>query len=225
MLQSQELSRTIVISTGIDEVVAGQVIDHIMAINEYDESRSQIVVGGQPYMPEPIEIFINSGGGSVSDGFAIIDAMEMSDTPIITYGMGTVASMALAIFVAGDHRVASRHTRFMYHGVAYGMMGDMPAHKARMEEVELMQRMYNSLMRERTDFPQEQMDKICADSGKDYYFSAKEAKKLGVAHEVTKKPKKKYQFMTEDELTKAMEEIQELAESLPQARDEAKKTK
>lgn len=198
-----EPSRQIVISTHIDEVLAKEIIEHITAISDLDDAREEAL---KNYDREPIEIFINSGGGSVTDGFAIIGAMEMCNTPIVTYAMGLVASMALAIFVAGDVRIAHRHCRLMYHGISYGMLGHITDHEQQMKEADLLQRMYNSLMLERTQFPKEKMDEIRS-MKYDYYFSAKEAKKLGVAHDFIKKPQ---------QLDVMLKEAQELEEQLEQ---------
>lgn len=189
----QEPSRQILISDGIDNVLAKDIMEQIIAINDLDDARSEVYdATGQPIYnraEHPIEIFINSGGGSVTDGFAIISAMEMCNTPIVTYATGLVASMALAIFVAGDIRIAHRHARLMYHSLAYGMLGHIKDHEQQIEEADVLQRMYNSLMLERTDFPKEKMDEV-RNHKYDYYFSAKEAKRLGVAHEYMTKPQK-----------------------------------
>ena len=111
---SEQVNRKIIISQQINSELAERVVSQIIDINNYDAQMAVV----NTYEPEPIEIFINSGGGSVTDGFAIIGAMEMSETPIITYGLGQVASMALAIFISGDFRVAHRHVRMMFHSVA-----------------------------------------------------------------------------------------------------------
>ena len=200
----QVLSRKIVISSVIDEKVAGEIIEQIMAINDFDAQMSVVTT----YQPEPIEMFINSVGGNVSDGFAIIDAMEMSDTPIITYGIGIVASMALAIFVAGDVRVSARHARFMYHSISYGMVGYIQDHEDAQKESSLLQRMYNSLMFERTGLTQEKLDEIKR-MKKDFFFSSKQAVKLGVADQVMPKPEKKFQMVTEEEFEKMQKEMKE----------------
>lgn len=176
----QEPSRKIVISTEINEKVAQEVIERIMEINDVDFERIQTLNG---YEPPPIEIFINSVGGNVTDGFAIIGAMQMSDTPIVTYGLGLVASMALAIFVAGDVRIASRYCRFMYHSISYGMIGHITEHEAMRAEADLLQRMYNSLMLERTKFTKEQLDEIRRVK-QDFYFSAKQGVALGVVDKI-----------------------------------------
>lgn len=188
-----ELSRKIIISSPIDEAIAGQVIEQIIAINDFDAQMSVV----STYQPEPIEMFINSGGGSATDGFAIIGAMEMSETPIITYGLGIVGSMALGIFVKGDVRIAHRYTRFMYHSVAYGTIGYIKDHEDAFKESDIIQRMYNDLFKE-TKITQEMMDKA-REKKEDFFFSGKEAKSLGVADEVLLKPEKKFEIKFDEQ--------------------------
>ncbi|UGO46246.1 head maturation protease [Bacillus phage vB_BanS_Chewbecca] len=181
-----EPSRQIVISSGVDEVLAKEIMEQLTTISDLDDEREELLKN-YDRNEHPIEIFINSGGGAVTDGFAIIGAMEMCNTPIVTYAMGLVGSMALAIFVAGDIRIAHRHARLMYHSLAYGMLGHIKDHEQQIQEADLLQRMYNSLMVERTNFPKEKMEEI-RNMKYDYYFSAKEAVQLGVAHDFIKKP-------------------------------------
>lgn len=183
----EEPSRKIVISSEIDENVAKEVIERIMEINDIDYERSEAL---KDYEPRPIEIFINSPGGSVFDGFAIISAMQMSQTPIITYGLGLVASMALGIFVAGDVRIAHRFTRFLYHSISYGIMGHITDHEDMQKESNVLQSMYNSLILSKTKITEEKIAEIRA-MKKDFYFSAKKAVELGVADEIIETPEKK----------------------------------
>jgi len=203
----KDFSRSIIISTEINHDVAGAVISHIMDINQYDFDRKNALVG---YEPEPIELIINSNGGSVTDGFAIIGAMEASDTPIITYGMGQVASMALAIFIAGDIRISARHTRYMYHSISYGMMGHITEHEDAQVECDLLQRMYDSLMYERTQLSEFQLAEI-RKMKKNFFMSAKQAKKLGIVDEVLKKPEKKLDIVSAEEYEQVLAEISESA--------------
>ncbi|AYP68287.1 ATP-dependent protease [Bacillus phage vB_BcoS-136] len=192
-----EPSRKIVISTGINNEVASEVIARIIEINDLDAERAGALTN---YQPEPIEIFINSGGGSATDGFAIIGAMEMCDTPIITYGLGIVASMALGIFVKGDVKIAHRYTRFMWHTVGYGAMGYIKDHEDSHKEADILQRMYNDLFKD-TKITKDMINDI-REKKSDFFFSGKEAVKLGVADEVLLKPEKKYGLMTEEEFSK-----------------------
>jgi ATP-dependent Clp protease, protease subunit len=197
------ISRKILISQPIDEQVAERVIAQILAINDFDEQMSVV----STYQPQPIEMFINSGGGSATDGFAIIGAMEMSETPIITYGLGVVASMALGIFMKGDVRIAHRYVRMMYHSVAYGVGGFIKDHEDARDESDTLQRMYNDLF-EGTGITAEKMAEI-REKKSNFFFSGKEAVKLGVATDVILKPEKK--MVTEEEfaeIQKALESIQ-----------------
>ena len=191
-----EPSRNIVISGEIEEGLAYEIITRINGINELDNERDRILA---KYNAQPIQIYINSGGGSVTDGFAIISAMEMSETPIITYGMGLVASMALAIFVAGDIRIASRFTRFMYHSISYGMMGHITEHEEMREEADILQQMYNSLMFEKTKLTDDELEKI-RKMKHNYYFGAVKAKLHGIADDVIDKPDVRIKLPTEEEM-------------------------
>jgi ATP-dependent Clp protease protease subunit len=198
-----EINRKIVISQPITDRLADEVIAQILAINDFDAQMSVV----STYQAEPIEMFINSGGGSASAGFAIIGAMEMCDTPIITYGLGIIASMALGIFVAGDVRIAHRYARFMYHSVAYGEEGFIQDHIDGLKEVKVVQEMYNNLFIERTKFSPEMMKEI-TEKKKNFFFSGKKAKQFGIADEVMLKPEKKIQSVTEEEFEALMKEIE-----------------
>jgi ATP-dependent Clp protease, protease subunit len=200
-----EINRRLVISQPITDHLAGEIIEAILAINDYDIQMSSALTN---YQIEPIEMFINSGGGSASAGFAIIGAMEMSETPIITYGMGIVASMALGIFVAGDVRIAHRYTRFMFHSVAYGEEGYIQDHIDGLREVKVVQKMYNSLFADRTKFPPEQITEIMKEK-KNFFFSGKKAVDFGIADDVMKKPEPKIEMVTEEEYEAILKELEE----------------
>lgn len=70
---------------------------------------------------DPIELYINSPGGSIDDGFALIDLMRNVKSPIHTIAQGTVASMASLIFIAGNLRFAYKHSVLMYHDLHAGV--------------------------------------------------------------------------------------------------------
>jgi ATP-dependent Clp protease, protease subunit len=192
-MQNLEPNRKIIISSPINQQVAQEVIEQIIAVNDHDAQMSIV----KTYQPEPIEMFINSGGGSATDGFAIIGAMEMSETPIVTYGMGIIASMALAIFAMGDYRLAHRHARFMYHSVAYGEMGYIKDHEDGLKEADVIQRMYNSIFHEtKSKISKEKMAEI-KDKKENFFFSAKKAVELNVANEIMQRTEKAFEMMSE----------------------------
>lgn len=199
---NQEPSRKIIIASEINDDVAGQVIASIIEVNAYDE---MILSDSKSYQPLPIEMYITSGGGSATAGFAIIGAMEMSSTPIVTYGLGIVASMALGIFVSGDYRISSRFTRYMYHSVAYGTMGNIKDHEDALKESDIMQRMYNSLF-EDTGITKEMM-KLARDKKEDLFFSPSKAKEYKLVDFILDKPEKR--LSTEEVTTEAIMEFYE----------------
>jgi len=179
--QQSQSSRKIIISREIDNQVANQVISAIAEINEYDDQMSALTT----YKPEPIEIIINSHGGTATDGFAIIGAMDASQTPIVTYGFGIVASMALGIFAKGDYRISSEYTRFMYHSLSYGLQGFIKDHEDYRKETNVLQKMYNDLFKD-TKLTQKIMDDV-RHKKIDFYFSAKRAVELGFVDYIIEK--------------------------------------
>lgn len=201
----EQISRKIVISQSISDRLAGDVVEQIMAINDYD---SYMVNNLAKYQIQPIEMFINSGGGSATAGFAIITAMEMSEAPIITYGMGMVASMALGIFIAGDFRIATRLCRFMYHSVAYGQDGHIKDHEDSLREANITQAMYNSFFLNKSKMKAEHMSKILLEK-KNFFFSGKKAVRLGIADELQAMPESKIEVVTAEETVEIFKELEE----------------
>ena len=98
--------RNLVLSGEISEESAKKIIQHISDINEDDFGKDNRT---------PIQLKINSIGGSMYDGFAIIGAIDSSETPVYTYGYGAIMSMALPILISGHKRFAHPLTTFMYH--------------------------------------------------------------------------------------------------------------
>ena len=64
---------------------------------------------------QPIRIKINSPGGEMYEGFALVDAIESSETPVYTYNMGMAASMAFFAFIAGHRRFSQERAVFLMH--------------------------------------------------------------------------------------------------------------
>ena len=98
-----------------------KLVEEIMEINRFDE-------GIDPEQREPIRLYINSPGGEVTEGFALVAAMELSKTPIHTINVGEAASMAFLIGLVGSRRFALPHSIFMMHepsGLVVGKFSDM----------------------------------------------------------------------------------------------------
>lgn len=98
----------------------GSTVDgYIRFWNEYDDKHN-IPVSER----KPIKIYIDSNGGSLTDSFTIIDAIRMSETPILTICTGTAYSGGFFIFIAGHMRVAYPHSSFLYHEGSTGNAAD-----------------------------------------------------------------------------------------------------
>lgn len=169
----KRFGRTIMISEAITEDVAHDVVWRITRINEIDDENFMTF---RDYEHEPIKIIINSPGGDVYSGMAIIDAIQNSTTPVITIGTGICASMGLGILVSGHERYATKRTQFMYHDISGGVWGNPKDIKAMHEHMEKLAELYDQLMRETTKFP---VDEI-RQKHVDYWFDAEEARKYSV---------------------------------------------
>lgn len=132
---------------------------------------------------KPIQIHINSYGGSVYDGFSIVSTITTSKTPVHGYCDGYAMSMGLAIFTACHKRFSYPFTSFMYHEVATGVMGKNEEIERVAAENKRIQKKYDGLMIKNTTLTQAKLDKTRR-SLKDWYFDSDEAKEFGLVHEI-----------------------------------------
>lgn len=95
--------------------------------------------GIAPESRKPIVIYINSPGGCVTSGYALIDAIQASKTPIITVNLGICYSMGLLIYLAGHKRYAMPHATFLMHDGSTGMFYESAAKVADRLEFEKQQ--------------------------------------------------------------------------------------
>ena len=72
---------------------------------------------------EPIKIYIDSCGGSLTDTFTIIDSIKMSKTPVWTIAIGCVYSGGFFTFISGHKRIAYPHASFLFHEGSTGTSG------------------------------------------------------------------------------------------------------
>jgi len=94
-----KLSRTLTLGD-IDSEIINDIIQLIYEINEEDAKKTQV---------EPIKLIINSFGGEVYSGLALIDVIDNSLTPVYTICHGSAMSMALIIYAAGHQRMAKEN--------------------------------------------------------------------------------------------------------------------
>lgn len=173
--------RLITLSNEIATNNISKVIEDIIYYNEEDKLR---VIEDAEYKPEPIQIILNSVGGSVYDGFALVDVIRSSTTPVHITGYGSVMSIALLILVSGHQRTAGRLTTFMFHEVAFASGEEkIQYHKQELNESERLQKVCKEYLSSRTKFPKELMEDILGRRA-DYYFDANKAKEFGIIHKI-----------------------------------------
>lgn len=118
-------NRNILLNDEVNELMLTAVCEKILEFNNEDKKKEYAIIN---YTREPIKIYINTPGGSVRDGFSIIDIIENSKTPVITICLGKAYSMGLLILLSGHIRFASANASAMLHdvsSVAYGKAEDI----------------------------------------------------------------------------------------------------
>jgi ATP-dependent Clp protease protease subunit len=152
-----------------------EIIEVIYDINEEDIKKSQ---------KDPIKLIVNSPGGDVYHGFALVDVISNSATPIYTICHGMAMSAALIVYAAGHKRFASKRATFMYHEMAWAMPQEkLQLHLQEAKEGERMWKIYDDFLLSRTNFTVKQLNEIKKTRG-EWYFDVKTAMKYGLVDEL-----------------------------------------
>ena len=130
-----------------------------------------------------ISIYINSPGGSVSAGLGIYDTMQFINSDVQTICTGMAASMAAVLLVAGTEgkRSALPHSRVMIHQPMGGAQGQASDIEITAREIQKLKKELYTIISEHSHQP---FDKVWADSDRDYWMTALEAKEYGMIDEV-----------------------------------------
>ena len=162
--------RIIFIGTPIDDFVANAVIAQMLLLQMEDPKKD-------------IQLYVNSPGGSVTDGMAIYDTMRFLTCDVKTYCMGMAASMATVLVAAGTpgKRYALPHSRLMIHQPSGGAGGQTADISIAAREILRWRAELNGILSEHTG---QTVEKIEKDSDRDYYMTAQEAKTYGMIDQV-----------------------------------------
>ena len=135
---------------------------------------------------QDIQMYINSPGGSVSAGMAIYDTMQFIKCDVSTICMGMAASMGAFLLAGGTpgKRLALPHSTIMIHQPSGGAQGQATEIQIVADRIQYTKRMLNELLAANTHQP---LEKIAADTERDYYMSAEEAKNYGLIDAVVTK--------------------------------------
>jgi ATP-dependent Clp protease protease subunit len=136
---------------------------------------------------QEIHFYVNSPGGSVTSTLAIYDTMQFLECPIATYCMGIAASGAAILLAAGTpgKRYCLPHAKVMLHQPwSQGIGGQASDVEIEMKEILKEKRRLNNILAKHT---KQTLEQIEAETERNRYFTADEAKEFGVVDEVLAK--------------------------------------
>ncbi len=170
-IYSRLLKERIIFLTGpIDDDTANIVIAQLLFLQSEDAKKD-------------ISIYINSPGGSVTSGLAIIDTMAHLKTPVSTICVGMAASMGAHILAAGTKgkRFALPHAEVMIHQPSGGFQGQASDIEITAKQIMRLKDTLNKLFAKNTGKP---LEKVAADMDRDFWMTTAEAQKYGIIDKV-----------------------------------------
>lgn len=162
--------RIIFLGEEVNDVTASLIVAQLLFLEAEDPDKD-------------IHLYINSPGGSVTAGMAIFDTMQYIKPDVSTICIGMAASMGAFLLTAGapGKRFALPNAEIMIHqplGGARGQATDIQIHA---EQILKIKRNLNRILSERTGQP---IEKISADTERDYFMTAEEAMTYGIVDKV-----------------------------------------
>jgi ATP-dependent Clp protease, protease subunit len=173
--------RIVFLGTAIDDNVANLVIAQLLYLESQDPDKE-------------IFFYLNSPGGHVSSGLAIYDTMRYIKPPVSTFCMGQAASMGALLLAAGEKgkRFALPHSRILIHQPLGGFQGQATDIDIQAREILRMKDELNKILAELTG---QALEKVTADTERDYYMDCHQARVYGIIDEIivkkTGEPKQK----------------------------------
>jgi len=167
--------RIVFLGSPIDDDVANLIIAQLLFCEAEDPEK-------------PINLYINSPGGSVTAGLAIYDTMQYVRPDVATICLGQAASMAAWLLAAGARgkRMALPNSRIMIHQPMGGFQGQATDVDIQAREILKLRQRMNEILAEHVG---KSVEQIAKDTERDYYLSAEEALVYGVIDQVvTRRP-------------------------------------
>ena len=167
--------RIIFLGTGINDQVSDSLVAQLLFLEAEDPDKD-------------IQIYINSPGGSVTAGLAIYDTMQQISPDVVTICFGVAASMGAFLLRGGakGKRLALPNSRIMIHQPLGGAQGQAVEIEIQAKEILFLKKTLNSLLAEHTN---QSLEKINADTERDYFLSPAEAVEYGLIDKVIKNDK------------------------------------
>lgn len=160
------MDRIIFLGTQIDDYTANTLQAQLLYLDSADPGKD-------------ISIYLNSPGGSVSAGLGIYDTMQFITSDVATICTGMAASMAAVLLVSGKEgkRSALPHSRVMIHQPLGGVSGQASDIEIEAREIQKLKKELYQIISDHSHTP---YDKVWADSDRNYWMTAEEAKEYGM---------------------------------------------
>jgi len=167
--------RIIFLGGGIDDHTANLIIAQMLYLDNVDSKKD-------------ISLYINSPGGSVTAGLAIIDTMNFIKSDVSTICVGIAASMGALILSSGKKgkRFSLPNSEVMIHQVMGGTEGQASDIAINAKHILRTKDNLNKILAANTN---KKMDQVEKDSDRDYWMTSDEAKKYGIVDDIISKPK------------------------------------
>ncbi len=162
--------RIVFLGTPIDDAVANSIVAQLLFLDAEDSEKD-------------IQLYVNSPGGSVYAGMAIYDTMQQIRPDVVTICFGLAASMGAFLLTAGaaGKRMSLPDSRIMIHQPLGGAQGQAIDIEIQAREILYIKAKLNQLMAHHTG---QALERIEADTERDFFMSADEAKNYGLIDQV-----------------------------------------
>jgi ATP-dependent Clp protease protease subunit len=165
--------RIIFLGGGIEDHMANLVIAQLLFLESEDPDKD-------------IFLYINSPGGVVTSGMAIYDTMQYLKAPVSTICVGQAASMGAVLLAAGakGKRYALPHARIMIHQPLGGFQGQATDIHIHAQEILRTRESLNEILATHTG---QKLERISADTERDFFMGSDAAKKYGIIDDIVKR--------------------------------------
>ena len=162
--------RIVFVGGEIDDDMANAIVAQLLFLQAQDAEKE-------------VSMYINSPGGSVTAGLAILDTMKMVKCPVATYCVGQAASMGAILLASGEkgRRYALPHARIMVHQPWGGAQGKASDIEITAREILRLKEMLNGILAEAAG---KTLEAVTNDTDRDHFMSADEAKTWGIVDKV-----------------------------------------
>ena len=162
--------RIVFVSGEIEDEMANAIVAQLLFLQAEDAKKE-------------ISVYINSPGGSVTAGLAILDTMRMVKCPVATYCVGQAASMGAILLSAGEKgkRHALPNARIMIHQPWGGAQGKASDIEITAKEILRLKEILNGIL---ADASGKTLEEVTKDTDRDHFMSAEEAKNWGIVDKV-----------------------------------------